>query len=209
METHINISEYIPDLSLTLTDGTNKKTINVNRDVLCFGSDYFKCLLGHNFVESKTSEVTITVPNIDFAVYFIISLHNNFPANETIHIHILESIRLRDFFGLNYSTEIQLLHKLKIPEEDYDLLLETVNIIGYTDEMVMLLYENLPKKYNIPTLQKDLLKELIAEISRRNKLSDLNNTKQNVIRKFEEYGLDHDEFMENLSKYGYVYEFFW
>lgn len=61
-----------------------------------------------------------------------------------------------DYFGL----DCQLPTDIKVSSDCFDNLLDLIEIIGYTDETIKILADNMPLDYDISTLPLELVKEL-------------------------------------------------
>lgn len=200
IENEIILDEIIIfDLELTLTDENNKKIIYVNKNILCSNMDYFEKLLRGGFKENNFKEITINVPNVTIANDIIMSFHKKLQKTDESsypnYFYILESIKFHEYFALKY--DLNSLNKIKIPDEGFDLLLDVVELIGYTRDTIKLIYNNLPLEYDLLKLPKKLLVEILKII----RSYDLNNVKFRTICKLNEFGLDHDKFMTKLMEY--------
>ena len=107
----------------------------------------------------------VEVPNVYVAFDIIMSFYGrttnsgNLPDNK----HLLESIKCNNFFGLN--TEQILPDDLVVPSEDFELLLDVIDLIGYNDKTIQLINKNLPENYDMATFPKELLREMLNLIN--------------------------------------------
>ena len=148
------------DLSLILTDDSNKININVHKNILYSSCVYFEKLLT-NMKEKDANNIIIHVPNAYIAHDIILSFYNQKTniANYPVWKYILESVKCYDFFGIEYDSN--LIHDLKIPEEGFELLLDVIEIVGYNEKTIKLLNKNLPKEYDLSKFPKELLEEML------------------------------------------------
>ncbi|BCS82673.1 putative BTB/POZ domain-containing protein [Cotonvirus japonicus] len=159
---------YPTDLTLILNDGTITITTNVHKDILCYVCEYFRVLLT-KFSESQSDIINILVYNSNVCYDVIMSFygkrtnHGNYPKNQ----HTLLLYKCRDFFGLDLTTDLpqlidlEKLNNLKITSEDYDLFLDVVDIIGYNEETITMLLNNLPADFDLSVIPDDLLLEMV------------------------------------------------
>ena len=88
--------------------------------------------------------------------------------------HLLESIKCdddcsdrstRSTCGLATRSELKrnrdLLKNLKIPSEEFELLLKVVERMGYNSDNIELIVKNLPKNYDLSKLSRDLIKKIL------------------------------------------------
>lgn len=167
-------SSNVHHITLILKDKINVITINVNKNILC-NFIYFNKLLT-NFLEAELDEITIDVPNCYVTYDIIINAHRIklnmgifsewknsaalFNGAQITHTkYILESIKCYDFFGLNIDKSI--LNNLKIPPDEFDELLHAIELIGFDDNMIKIIAENIPTKYDLSKLSKELLDEIV------------------------------------------------
>jgi WD40 repeat protein len=75
--------------------------------------------------------------------------------------HLLETIKCYDFFGLEFDES--LLENIQVLEEDFELFLDVIDIIGYNEITIKLINKNLPKDYDLTKFPKELLNEMYNE----------------------------------------------
>ena len=106
---------------------------------------------------------------------------NDYPES----FHRLEIIRCRDF--LNLDSNVDALSGIKVPEEGFDLLIDVVGLIGYTEPTARILLDNLPQTYPLETIPKNLLElmykqskyfQLIIEFSNKVCICSTNDEKK-------------------------------
>ena len=154
-----------PDLTLTtilLVKNNTKSKFHVHKKILLQCPFFEKCLT-NNFKESIHNEILIDITDIASIKVFtevIMSLYKyppNIPINEPLDI-LLEIIKSYNFMGLHF--DIMSLHDLV--DVNFELLLDIIDYIGYTDEMIQLLIRHLPDKYDLTKFPIELLKEIYS-----------------------------------------------
>jgi WD40 repeat protein len=73
--------------------------------------------------------------------------------------HLLESIKCYNF--LNLDCDLSLLDDICINEEDFELLLDVIDIIGYDNNAIKLINQHLPREYDLAKFPKELLSEML------------------------------------------------
>ena len=153
------------DVKLILTDGTDSISINAHRIILAAASEYFQKLF-HNFREKDAKEILIEVPN-SHASYDLITSFYGCKPDVTDHEwqYHLNMILCRHFFGM--SIDINKLCQLTVPAENFDLLLDTMSVVGLNDQMLQRIIKYIPIDYNFDDLAIELRTSLLDYI--RNK----------------------------------------
>jgi WD40 repeat protein len=154
----------LSDLSLTLIDSTDQFTMNVHKIILYLSCPYFEKLL-INCKEKYDSQITIKIENI-YVAYDIIMLFYNQKtnlANLPNWEHLLTEFKCRDFFGFPLNPE--LLVDLIVPNEGFELLLDVVELVGYNENTIKLISDNLPETYDVANFSSELI-NAICNISR-------------------------------------------
>jgi WD40 repeat protein len=151
------------DLSLILTDGTSTLTMNVHKIILYLSCPYFEKLLT-NFREKDATHITIEVENIYVAYDIIMAFYNQKTnlANLPYWEHLLTEFKCRDFFGFRLDSE--LLSDLKVPDEGFELLLDIIELVGYNENTIKSINDNLPGTYDISNFSSELI-NAICKIS--------------------------------------------
>lgn len=147
----------LTDLTLILSDNITKLSINVHKVILAANCTYFKKLF-IEFSEKDKEEIILIVPDVN-ATYDIIMSFYGQTMNNTGWKHILQLYRCYDFFGLK--TDISKLIDMEVPVEGFDLLLDVIELIGYTKETIKIINKNLPRKYDLSKFPNELLQEMI------------------------------------------------
>src|SRR3989304_684981 len=148
------------DLSLKLVDQNNTITIQLHKNILYSSCIYFRKLLT-SFKERNLNEITIHVPNTFITHDIIMSFYGqkmnslNLPNWQ----YLLETIKCWDFLGISFEPDI--LRNLRVPTEGFDLLLDVIDLVGYSNDFtIKLIKKNLPNNYDTSIFPKELLEEL-------------------------------------------------
>ncbi|ANB50439.1 hypothetical protein [Powai lake megavirus] len=152
------------DFELTFDDGINQIIMKVHRHILYAYSPYFRAMFT-NFMDSNVKQKTMFVKNAHIYHDIIVSFYGQKinSANYPEHKHILESIKCRDFLQLEIDTKI--LYKLIVPENDFELLLEVADMIGYNEDIINAISRNLSINYKIEIFPRELQIELHNNLS--------------------------------------------
>jgi WD40 repeat protein len=144
----INKNKFI-DLTLILTDGINQEIhMNLHKIILYSSSIYFEKLLTVA-KEANFNSISINVPNVYVSYDIIMSFYGQKTniGNLPNWKYLLESFKCNDFFGL--TNDLDLLKNLVVPAEGFELLLDVIDFVGYTNPMIKLLNKNLPPAYDL------------------------------------------------------------
>jgi len=149
------------DLSLTLVDRNNNRiSIDVNKNILFASCDYFEKLLT-NCKEKNSNNIVIEVANIYIMYDAIMGFYGqetnlgNIPKNK----HLLELMLCYNFLGLDIDQSS--LDNIEVSEEDFELFLSVIDLIGYDEETIELINNKIPKNYDLSKLSKELLNEML------------------------------------------------
>jgi len=82
------------------------------------------------------------------------------PSKLPENVHLLELIKCRCFFGLDIDQS--LLDNIKVNKEDFDLLLDVIDLIGYNENNIKIITDNLPKEYDLSELPTELLNKILT-----------------------------------------------
>jgi WD40 repeat protein len=152
--------KFLTDLVLTLANNDQQLILNVHKVILCSECIYFEKLFS-NFQEKDYTSITIQVSNIHAAYDVIMSLYgqktNSGMLSETRHL--LEFIKCQNFFGLDFDQS--LMYNIEVEEEDFELLLDIIDLAGYNENMIKIINKNLPEKYDLTKFPKELLDEML------------------------------------------------
>ncbi|AKI79887.1 putative BTB/POZ domain and WD-repeat protein [Acanthamoeba polyphaga mimivirus] len=148
------------DLRLIIEDSNESIILNVHRNILYLSCDFFKKLLTGPFSETKDKSIKITVHNAKITSCVIKKFYDieekllEYPD----WMYYLETYRCYDYFGIEIP--IDELLDLVVPSEGFELLLQTVDLLDYCDELGHFIIRNLPLDYDINDLSKDLIIDL-------------------------------------------------
>ncbi|BCS82721.1 BTB/POZ domain and WD-repeat protein [Cotonvirus japonicus] len=164
------------DLFLELDDGITVKNISVHKLILYSNSPYFEKMLT-NFRESSVDKIPIKVINVEVACDII----NGF-YGEIRNIHVndwkyqLDLWKCRDFFGLEFVS----VNNFKIPNQYFDQLVDTIDVIGYNNDTIRMVADNLPENYDLTKFPLELLQELHSYIYEYNIINNMPNYSCNL-----------------------------
>lgn len=169
------IEKFMPfDIILVLSDGTNIINMDAHKIILLAQSVYFEKLLT-NFVvrdsnnmlvlaDHKTENICKIIINVSNA-HICYDIFQSFYKRDTnvgeypYWYHLLESFKCRDFFGLNIDQT--LLSNLNIPPEGFEILIDVIDLLGYTDSNIKLINKFLPEGYDLSKFPKVLINTMI------------------------------------------------
>jgi WD40 repeat protein len=109
--------------------------------------------------EKDSDNITIEVSNARIAADIIMSFYGqtiNSPNNK----YLLESIKCKYFFGLDFDQS--LLDNIEVSEEDFDLFMDVIDLIGYNEKTIKLINKNIPETYDLSKFPKELLNEMLS-----------------------------------------------
>jgi len=153
--------KILTDLALTLIDDNHQLVLDLHKIILYASCVYFEKLF-FNFKEKDANNITIRVPNAFVAHDLIMSFYGQTTNLGQLYKdkHILETIKCYDFLGLEYDESL-LDNNITVLEEDFELLLDVVDLVGYDDDTIKLINKNLPKNYDLTKFPKELLIEML------------------------------------------------
>ena len=155
---HMFQEKLFTDLTLTIKDDTNQLIMDVHKCILYLSSDYFKKMLTFN--KNISNNATITVSNAHIAHDVIMSFYGqktnngNFPEWK----HILELYMCRNFFCLENDPKI--LDNIMIPAEGFELLLSVIELIGYNENSMKIIANNLSQEYDLSEFPEQVMKRV-------------------------------------------------
>ncbi|AUV58979.1 BTB POZ domain-containing protein [Bandra megavirus] len=148
-------SEILSDVKIILVDDKNQLSLNLHRVILFARCQFFEKMFS-NFVEAKQFDVIVHVIDVDVAQDIIKNIYG-FEINQPDNWQYkLKYYICCDYFGL----KCQLPVNIKIPNDCFDDLLNLIDIIGYTNETIQIISNNLPLNYDISNLSVELLREI-------------------------------------------------
>jgi WD40 repeat protein len=74
--------------------------------------------------------------------------------------HLLECVVCYNFLGLDFNPSV--LDNIRVSEEDFELLVSVIDLVGYDDKTIRLINENIPDNYDLSKLSKELLNEMLV-----------------------------------------------
>ncbi|AZL89699.1 BTB/POZ domain-containing protein [Megavirus baoshan] len=143
------------DLTIILKDDSKEDKIQVHKCILYSKNQYFQNMLNNNFKESSESEVIIKVPNIEAAKIVIESIYD---INHTIDIDWklqIDIYKCQDFF-----LKKEIFPPIKISEEEFDKFMDSIDSLGYSNDIVECIIKNLPKNYDLEQFPTELLQSM-------------------------------------------------
>ena len=147
------------DLELTLVDDDhNQITLNVHKNILANTAPYFSKLFGFG-IEATSDKITINVSNLNIMFDLIMSYYDEKQNSLPEWKYKLETIKSKIFLGMDYDPN--LLRNIKVPEEGFEQLINAIEMIGFTDETIKIINNNLPTDYDIAKLSTELINEMI------------------------------------------------
>nr|WBF70222.1 putative BTB/POZ domain-containing protein [Megavirus caiporensis] len=156
-------SEILSDVKIILVDDKNQLSLNLHRIILSARCQFFEKMFT-NFKESQQFDVIVNVIDVDITkdiIKFIYGFETNQLDNWQYR---LKYYICCDYFGI----KCQLPNDIKVPSDRFDDLLNLIDIIGYNDETIKILANNLPLDYDITNLSIDLLEEINNNIHSNN-----------------------------------------
>lgn len=148
------------DLLLTLTDTIRDESVLVHKNILSKKSPFFEKLFT-NFKEKDQDKITIQVPDIQATHDIIMNFYGQTlnPDKLSEYSYLIKLIKCYDYLGI--SVNASLIKGLKVSKEDFDLLLDVVDLIGFDEETIKIISDNLPEDYDISKFPKELVDEMI------------------------------------------------
>jgi WD40 repeat protein len=145
-------------IKLILFDNITKKEFYIYPTELCH-IDYFNALF-NNFKEKDSRFIQIIVPNTGTTYDIILS--EIFP-NQKFHKENIDYLK-KWFICQNFLSiqpDLSLLNNLILKPNDFDILLDIVDLIGYDDDTIKILNKYVPGDYDLSLLPRKLLKQML------------------------------------------------
>ncbi|AFX92112.1 putative BTB/POZ domain-containing protein [Megavirus courdo11] len=146
-------SEFLSDVKIILQDNNKQLSLNLHRIVLSTRCKFFEKMFS-NF--DQQFENIVQVIDVDITKDIIKLIYGFELKQPDDWQYSLKYYICCDYFGL----DCQLPTDIKISSDCFDNLLDLIEIIGYTDETIKILADNIPSDYDISTLPIELVKEL-------------------------------------------------
>ncbi|QGR54319.1 btb/poz domain-containing protein [Moumouvirus maliensis] len=143
------------DLTIKLVDRFSEEILQVHKCILYSKNPYFGNMFGDNFQESNKSQVIIKVPNVFAAKIVIESLYD---INHTIDLDWelqVDLYKCKDFFSLE-----KVFPKIKISAEEFDKFLDLIDTLGYPNDIIECIINNLPENYDLERFPTELLQSM-------------------------------------------------
>lgn len=152
-------NQLLSDLTLLLVDANIVIELPVHKCILHANCPYFKGMFDGRYCSD--SKQVVTVSNSQMAQDIIASFYGiELPVEGYNFQQMLDLYICRDFFGL----EFQSYKKFVVPVEHYNDLIKVIDTIGYNDETMRILVDNLSIEYDLTNLSIDLLKIFMQNI---------------------------------------------
>lgn len=159
------ISEKLfSDLTLILSDSSQDINVDVHKIILYASCPYFEKLLT-NCKEKNSNIIPIEVHNSFVAYDTIMGFYNQVTNLGELDKwnQVLESIICKDYFNLDI--KFNEFYMLDIPlkgknEQDFNLLLKAIKIIGLNDDAIDILVKNIPDDYDLSKFDKNLIQKI-------------------------------------------------
>nr|WBF71154.1 putative BTB/POZ domain-containing protein [Megavirus caiporensis] len=152
--TKIYLDNKFSDLTITLTNGADKYIINVNKCILYASSSYFEKMFS-DFRELNQSNIEIKVDNIEAAKIVIEYIYDmEIPQNINWLLQI-DIYKYFDYFCIPHQ-----LPNITIDANDFDIFLDKIDCLGYSNDIVQCIINNLPLNYDISQFPIELLKSM-------------------------------------------------
>ncbi|UFX99910.1 BTB/POZ domain-containing protein [Megavirus baoshan] len=146
-------SEFLSDVKIILVDDKKQLSLNLHRIVLSTRCKFFEKMFSNFNQQFKNimQVIDVDIAQDIFKFFYGFELNQSDDWQYKLKYYIC-----CDYFGL----DCVLPTDIKVSSDCFDDLLDLVEIIGYTDETIKLLANNLPSDYDISTLPIELVKEI-------------------------------------------------
>ena len=156
------ISGHLSDMILIFDDDYEIIEINVHQVILYVSLPYFKTLIDTQLGSNGSSKkVTVKVRNSQVAkdiIQIIYQGTNGFQDKFNSLVYLLDFYIVCDFFGLEVNQNlVDKILGLKIDHEVFDLYLDVVEMIGFTNQSVKVIIDNIPIGYDRKKLPESVL----------------------------------------------------
>jgi len=145
------------DVKLTITDSINSLTMNANRIILAYYSNFFRML----FSRDNSLEITIVVPNTIITKSIIDSFYGMTTQHDLSKWFVIfETIKCQNYLLLD--TIDADLYDLVVPNNEFESLLNVLQLYDLSQHrrLIKTLKRNLPNNYDLKLFSKNLRKEL-------------------------------------------------
>ncbi|BCS83131.1 WD40 family protein [Cotonvirus japonicus] len=157
------IDKQFTDLTIIITNENDKNDeikIDVHRLIVCANCLYFEKMLTGDFIEANKSIVKIDVPNTHIVYDIIMSFYgqNTNSKNYETWYHVLMKIKCMDYLGIKLNPFLP--HNFCVPSEGFELLIDSINIIGYSDHNIKILAQNLPINCDLANFSNEIITKI-------------------------------------------------
>ncbi|AEQ60458.1 hypothetical protein [Acanthamoeba polyphaga mimivirus] len=179
------------DITIILKDESNEIMLNLHKNIIYSSCIFFEKLLT-SFKEKESSKIILNVPNAIIVNDIIWDFYgqkiksHNYPEWK----YFIESYKCFDYFGMN--TDKEKLYKLIVEPDGFDELMDFIDLIGYDENAIGLIFNNLPDDYDLSKFSHELLTEMLSmykknlvQITTRNEIIVLNDFFDGTIRSTE------------------------
>ncbi|AQN68732.1 BTB/POZ domain protein [Saudi moumouvirus] len=148
-------SDELSDVTIILEDGVKRLPLKLHRVILYNRCKFFKGLFS-NLKESHETENIVEVVNVDIAKDIIKKIYGFTDLKyETDWRYMLKYYKCCDYFMLN--PEIP--KNIKVSSDEFDELFDLLDDIGYNEETMKIIADNMPTNYNLSNLPIEFIKE--------------------------------------------------
>lgn len=146
--------------SLLICDDLEQKIpLVVEKSKLINFNEYFKKLLSNDFKDSIQKEITINVPNAIVSKDIIENVFHE-KLNDIHYLH--QYIKCLDFWNMEFDPKW--LSGLNVCENDFAIILDIADIVGYNNDILFFTSKNLPKDYDLKMFPEELIMEIIIHL---------------------------------------------
>ncbi|BCS82793.1 WD-repeat family protein [Cotonvirus japonicus] len=156
--------QHILVVNLILTDENHSETLTLDKKILIEKCEYFSGMLT-KFSEINSDTIRIKVIDSRISKNIIMSLFEDIDVYINIinedypdWKYLLLLYKCCDFFNIGFN--VSHIYKLLVPSDGFDLLLDVIDLIGYDNNTIWLLNNNLPKDYDIRNFPTELLEAM-------------------------------------------------
>ncbi|BCS82494.1 putative BTB/POZ domain-containing protein [Cotonvirus japonicus] len=151
-------NEVLSDIKLILNDGRNQLSLNLHRVILHTQCQYFEKMFSNFQQKFENNMDVVDIHAAKDIIKLFYGFKSDYPTGDWQYD--LKYYICCDYFGINCSLPIN----IKVSSECFNVLLDLIDIMGYTDETVKILADNLPYDYDVSSLPVKLLREINNKI---------------------------------------------
>jgi len=152
--------DIFSDISIILKNGNKSVHINAHKNILASNNYFYKLLTGPH-KEKESNEITLQVSNIDICRDIIMSFSGTRidPVKLSNYKYLLEYVKCCYYWMVPFENVLN--DDLKVPEEEFDLLLEIGEILDYSDRILKIIGRNIPASYDLTGIPMELKSRII------------------------------------------------